>query len=57
MNWYKTAQEELWIVVDLDGKSRSDPLPKEQALIKQKDFQSEGYPSKIIKARYEHELV
>ena len=50
MNWYKIAQEELWIAFTLDGKFKSEPLPKEKALEKQKSFQSEGYPSRITKA-------
>ena len=51
MNWYKTSQEEeLWIAITTDGQFKSGPLPKDKALEKQRDFQSEGYPAKITKA-------
>jgi len=50
MNWYKTAQEDLWIAATIDGSFQSNPLPKEKALKKQKDLQSEGYAARIIKA-------
>jgi len=50
MNWYKTAQEDLWIAATIDGSFQSKPLPKEKALKKQKDLQSEGYAARIIKA-------
>jgi hypothetical protein len=53
MNWYKIAQnkEELWIATTIDGAFKSQPASKEEALEKQKGFQSEGHPATIVRAR------
>ena len=51
MNWYKTAEEELWIAFTIDGRFKSGPLPKEKALEKQRSFQSEGYTARMTKAK------
>ena len=52
MNWYKIAQnkEELWMAVTLDGSFKSEPVSKDEALKKQKDFQSEGHAARIVRA-------
>jgi|19_taG_2_1085344.scaffolds.fasta_scaffold00983_7 hypothetical protein len=52
MNWYKKAEdgEVFWIATTSDGRYKTGPLPKEEALEKQKDFQSEGHPAKIVRA-------
>jgi len=49
VNWYKTS-EELWVAFTLDGRFKSEPISKDKALKKQRDFQSEGYSSRITKA-------